>query len=178
MTGRNSRQAPSDDVTDWIPALRAFAWTLCRNDQEVDDLVQETLMKAIAAFDRYQKGTNLKSWLFTIMRNSFYNNARKSARERPAAADCASIGVSVPATQDWSMTGVEVWAAIGRLPPHYREVLILIGMVGESYDNVARICDIPMGTVKSRLNRARTMLAAELGQAPESYPGETLALAG
>ncbi|GGL78146.1 sigma-70 family RNA polymerase sigma factor [Wenxinia marina] len=164
------RDRLSDDIIDWIPALRAFAWTLCRKQQEVDDLVQETLLKGIAAFHRYRPGTNLRAWLFTIMRNTFYSASVKTTRERPAAADCASTSVVVPATQEWSVRGGEVWAAVGRLPRHYREVIILIGMLGESYESVAAICGIPMGTVKSRLNRARAMLLAEMGETvPEPH---------
>ena len=153
----------ADDVVAYVPALRAFAWTLCRRHQEVDDLVQETLVKAIAAFDRYERGTNLRAWLFTIMRNAYYTSGVKMARERPGAADCVSSAPAVPPTQVWSVRGAELWRAIDRLPAHYREILILVVMLGESYDRAARICGVEIGTVKSRVNRARRLVIEELG---------------
>ena len=153
-----------DDIVAFIPALRAFGWSLCRREQEVDDLVQETLVKGIANFDHYSPGTNLRAWLFTIMRNTWYTNAHKTARERPGAADCVSGSPSVAGTQLWSVRGNELWDAIGRLPPHYREVLILVVMLGESYEDAVRILGFPMGTVKSRVNRARKMVMDELGE--------------
>lgn len=160
--------APSDpdpdDVTTYIPALRAFAWTLCRRHDDVDDLVQETLAKAIANAHRYTEGTNLRAWLFTIMRNTFYNSIQQAGRVRLGAQDCASLQASVPATQEWSVRGGEVWRAIGRLPPHYREMLILVVMLGESYENAAQICGVAIGTVKSRVNRARQMVQQDLGE--------------
>lgn len=162
---KDARDGFGGDVTGFIPALRAFAWTLCRKDQDVDDLVQETLTKALANFHRFTPGTNLRAWLFTIMRNTFYNAAHKAARERPGDADCVSLDASSPPTQEWSLRGAELWAAIHRLPPHYREVLILVVMLGESYESAAGICGITIGTVKSRVNRARTMVMADLGEA-------------
>lgn len=147
-----------------IPALRAFAWTLARNPQQVDDLVQETLMKALANVHRFEPGTNLRSWLFTIMRNSFYNNIKISARERTGAADCVSSEVISSGTQEWSLRGSEVVAAIRRVPEQYRETLILVVALGESYETAARIGGCAVGTVKSRVSRGRALVMEALGE--------------
>lgn len=153
----------TDEVVEQIPALRAFARSLTRDATEADDLVQDTLVKALANVDKYTPGTRLRAWLFTIMRNTFYNKIKVSARERPGAADCASIGIPVAATQDWTVRGRELMEAVSRLPHHYREMLILVVMLGESYETSARICNCAVGTVKSRVNRARQLVMAELG---------------
>lgn len=152
------------DVMHHIPALRGYAWSLTRRQQDVDDLVQETLMKAIANVDRFQAGTNLRAWLMTIMRNTFYNEIVKRNRERTGGKDCVSGAVMVPGTQEWSIHGADIMRAVMQLPAHYRETLILVVMLGESYDTTAEICGVAIGTVKSRVNRARTMVLEELGE--------------
>ena len=146
-------------IVDLIPALRAFARTFCRDASDADDLVQETLTKGIANLDKFEPGTKMKSWLFTIMRNTFYTRVKVYSREAPGLADCASGRPVQEATQEWTMRGHEVHAAINRLPPHHREVLVLIGVLGVSYDEAAEICQCAIGTVKSRLNRARNNFA-------------------
>lgn len=155
--------SPSD-FTDLIPALRAFARTFCRNSVDADDLVQETLMKGIAAVDSFQPGTNLKSWLFTIMRNTFYTRAKLAQRESPGLMDCASARPTMPASQDWSQRGREIAQAIDELPEDQRQVIMLIGVLGVSYDDAATICHCAIGTIKSRLNRARARLLHNLGE--------------
>lgn len=152
------------EVVALIPALRAFARTFHRNATDADDLVQETLIKALANIEKFQPGTRLKSWLFTIMRNTFYTHVKTRSRETPGSADCVAINVPCAATQDWTVRGQELLHAMNRLPPHYREVLILTLVLGESYQTTAEICDCAIGTVKSRLNRARCLLAEELGE--------------
>lgn len=152
-----------DTTIEWIPALRAFARSLTRNAAEADDLVQETLLKAIRYKNRFKRGTNLRAWLFTIMRNTFYNTRVKTTRERPGEADCVADQPWTEATQEWSIRGNEVMAAVHRLPVHYREVFILVVMLGESYERSSEICEIAMGTVKSRVNRARAMIIDDLG---------------
>lgn len=146
-----------------IPALRAFARTFCRSPSDADDLVQETLTKAIANLHRFQPGTRLKSWLFTIMRNTFLSGVAKSRRET-TGVEVEEAGTGPEAPQEWSQQVREVRAAIGRLPQAQREVLVLVGMLGVSYDEAARICDCAVGTVKSRLSRARSALLVELGE--------------
>lgn len=157
--------AVSDDIVEFIPSLRAYAWMLSRRHEDVDDLVQETLVKAIAKIDSFEPGTNLRAWLVTIMHNTFLNNIAKSKRSRTGKEDCISTSLSVPPTQEWSVRGNEMMRAVQRLPLHYREVLILVVMLGESYETAAQVFGVRMGTVKSRVNRARAMVAADL-QAP------------
>jgi RNA polymerase sigma factor (sigma-70 family) len=154
----------SAEILDLIPALRAYAWSLTRSQQDVDDLVQETLTKAIANVHRFEPGTNLRAWLVTIMRNSFYKEILKRNRERTGGADCVSGSVVAPATQEWSLRGSEALKAIEALPVHYREALVLVVMLGEPYETAARICDVTLGTVKSRVNRARSLVVRQLGE--------------
>lgn len=160
--GRNAESAVS--IVEIIPALRAFARTFCRNPADADDLAQETLTKALANLDKFEPGTRMKSWLFTIMRNTFYTRVRIAAREAPGAAECVSDRPAMEATQEWSVRGGEVRDAINRLPPHQREVLVLIGVLGMSYEEAAEICGCAVGTIKSRLNRARLGILEDLGE--------------
>ncbi len=147
---------------EWIPELRAFARSLTQDVADAEDLVQETLLKAIRHRDKFRAGTNLRAWLFTIMRNTFYNSVRESARTRTGSQDCVPLSLAAPATQEWSVCGDEIVAAINRLPAHYRDILALVVVLGESYESAARVCDCAVGTVKSRVNRARTMVIADL----------------
>lgn len=147
-----------------IPALRAFARTFYRNPTDADDLVQDTLMKALNSFDSFEPGTRLKSWLFTIMRNTFYTKIKVYTREAPGGIDCVAARPTMEGTQEWAVRGREVGEAINRLPPDFREVLVLVGMLGVSYEDAAEICGCAVGTVKSRLNRARGRILEELGE--------------
>mgnify|MGYP000725272996 FL=1 len=157
-----------ENIVEMIPALRAYAWVLTRRHEDVDDLVQDTLVKAIDNFDKYQSGTNLRAWLMTIMRNTFLNNVKRAARMQTGAETCISSSVSVPAPQEWTVRGHEMMDKVAELPTHYRETLILVVMLGESYETAARICEVEVGTIKSRVNRARRMLIAALeGNEPE-----------
>lgn len=152
----------SDDILRHIPALRTYARALCRSGPDADDLVQETLLRAIEHIDGYTPGTNLRAWLFTIMRNRFYTNIRKAARERTGSADCVSASVGVRPTQEWHVQGCELGAALREMPRHYREAIILVGAIGESYIDAARILGCDIGTIKSRVNRARSALRKAL----------------
>jgi RNA polymerase sigma factor (sigma-70 family) len=152
------------DIVRLIPALRAFARTFCRNPSDADDLVQETLLKALANLDKFERGTKLKSWLFTIMRNTFYTRSKVLGREAPGLEENVSGDTPMAATQEISARAHEVQRALQKLPPHYREVLTLVAILGESYEAAAEICDCAVGTVKSRLNRARHQILHELGE--------------
>ncbi|MEY8840727.1 sigma-70 family RNA polymerase sigma factor [Cribrihabitans sp. XS_ASV171] len=152
-----------ESTIEWIPALRAFARSLTRNPAEADDLVQDTLLKAIRHREKFRRGTNLRAWLFTIMRNTFYNALVKARREAPGEADCVSETPWTNPTQEWAVRGNEVLEAVNRLPLHYREIFILVVMLGESYESSAEICQVAVGTVKSRVNRARAMIIEDLG---------------
>ena len=152
------------ELVDLIPALRAFARTFHPDPNDADDLVQETLTKGIANMHQFQPGTSMKSWLFTIMRNTFYTRIKVYNRECPAAADCASSKPTMLPSQEWSVRSQEIRQAIQCLPYEQREALILIAMLGMSYLDTAEICDCAIGTVKSRLNRARQNLVELSGE--------------
>lgn len=153
----------SDNVVEMLPALQAFARTFCRNRSEADDLVQETLLRALQSFDTFTPGTRLKSWLFTIMRNAFYTQVKKNSREPLGMRFCISDSRSEVASQEWAVHANEVERAIYRLPAHQREVLVMITIDGMSYEEAAVLCGCSIGTIKSRLNRARTRLNWQFG---------------
>jgi RNA polymerase sigma factor (sigma-70 family) len=149
-----------ENVVEMLPALRAFARTFYRNQTDADDLVQETLVRALNSYETFTPGTRLKSWLFTIMRNAFYTQIKKSSREPLGVIRCISDKRSAPASQEWTLHAKEVEGAIHNLPAHQREVLVLITIEGMSYEDAARVCACNVGTIKSRLNRARARLSA------------------
>ncbi|WP_348524991.1 sigma-70 family RNA polymerase sigma factor [Pararhodobacter sp. SW119] len=151
-----------DNLLDHIPALRAYARSLCGNIADADDLVQETLVRAIEYASSYRPGTNKRAWLFTIMRNRFYTNLGKRQRETTGRADCVSSVPEIQGQQEWYLRGQELLRAMAELPVHYREALVLVVVLGERYDDVARQMDCEMGTVKSRVNRARKIIKAKL----------------
>ena len=154
-----ARDKLKDDLVRAIPSLRAFALSLCGNSERADDLVQETLMKAWANLSSFVEGTNLSAWLFTILRNAFYSDFRKRRREiEDADGQMAGRLASMPA-QNGHMDLQDFRAALMQLPLSQREVLVLIGGWGMSYEEVAAICNCAVGTVKSRVNRARNRLA-------------------
>jgi RNA polymerase sigma factor (sigma-70 family) len=152
------------EIIALLPALRAFARTFARNDNDADDLVQETLIKAISHLHQFTPGTKMKSWMFTIMRNTFYSSVVRRKREGPSPNDGVQDLLKVEQTQEWSVRSGEVRRALMRLPQHQREVITLIGILGVSYEEAARIAKCNIGTVKSRLSRARAQLARELGE--------------
>jgi len=153
----------TEDVVQLIPTLRGYARALTRWSGEADDLVQETLVKAIANQSRFEPGTNLRAWLFTIMRNTFRSNIAKRRRERPGSADCASLQPVTQSSNETYIAGQRVFRAITTLPEPYREILMLVIVTGESYENAAVICKCAVGTVKSRVHRGRRMVIDELG---------------
>lgn len=154
----------SDDVLSHIPALRLFARSLTGRYGDADDLVQDTLVRAIASAQSYTPGTNMRAWLFTIMRNRFYNDRVKLARERPGAEDCISSVPTTPDNQYWRVRGREIEAALMGLPQAYREAVMLVLVTGESYQSAAEILECDIGTIKSRINRGRKLLQTALGE--------------
>ncbi|TAJ70453.1 MAG: sigma-70 family RNA polymerase sigma factor [Phenylobacterium sp.] len=147
-----------DEVVGMIPALRAFAWSLSHNGSDADDLVQDTLIKAWSNRDKFEPGTNLRAWLFTILRNTYYTNVLRRRREvRDELGEYAST-LQTPPTQDWSVAMRALQTALQQLPAEHREALILVGAAGLSYEEAAEICGCALGTIKSRVNRARARL--------------------
>jgi RNA polymerase sigma-70 factor (ECF subfamily) len=147
-----------DEVVGLIPALRAFAWSLCHNGSDADDLVQDTLIKAWTNRDKFAPGTNLRAWLFTILRNTYYTHVLRRRREvRDEQGEYASTLKTAP-TQEWSVAVHSLQAALRQLPDEHREALVLVGAAGLSYEEAAEICGCALGTIKSRVNRARARL--------------------
>src|SRR5271157_2417143 len=145
-----------EELVKWIPNLRAFALSLTQRAQHSDDLVQDTLLKALSNLDKFQMGTNLRAWLFTILRNSFYNDIRyKKYHHTASLEDVDPAYLELRATQEKYLEFQDVLAGLSRLAPEQREAMILIAAEGLSYEEAAAVCNCPIGTVKSRLSRAR-----------------------
>jgi RNA polymerase sigma-70 factor, ECF subfamily len=142
-----------------VPSLRAFAISLSGNIDRADDLVQETLLRAIANIDSFQPGTNMSAWMFTILRNLFRSEYRKRRREVEDTDGSYAESLKSHPEQSSRLEFQEFRAALSKLPPDQREALILVGASGFSYEEAASICDCAVGTIKSRVNRARTRLA-------------------
>ena len=154
-----------------IPNLRAFAVSLSGNPDRADDLVQETLVKAWANFGSFTEGTNLAAWLFTILRNNFYSEFRKRRREVSDPEGLLAAKIASAPAQNAHMDLLDFRAALQRLAPDQREALVLIGASGLSYEDAAAICGCAVGTMKSRVNRARNRLAQLLALRSSSEIG-------
>jgi RNA polymerase sigma-70 factor, ECF subfamily len=148
-----------DQVLAAVPSLRAFAISLSGNVDRADDLVQETLVRALANIASFQPGTNMSAWLFTILRNLFRSEYRKRRREVEDGDGSYADTLKSQPEQDGKVEFAEFRAALIKLPPDQREALILVGASGFSYEEAAAICECAVGTIKSRVNRARTRLA-------------------
>src|ERR687890_2204125 len=145
-----------------VPSLRAFAISLSGNIDRADDLVQETLLRAIANIDSFQPGTNMSAWLFTILRNLFRSEYRKRRREVEDTDGSYAESLKSHPEQQSRVEFEEFREALAKLPPDQREALILVGASGFSYEEAAAICECAVGTIKSRVNRARIRLASLL----------------
>jgi RNA polymerase sigma-70 factor (ECF subfamily) len=150
-----------------MPNLRAFARSLCSNAAMADDLVQESLLKALANIDRFEPGSNLRAWMFTILRNTYYSDLRKRRREVEDADGVHAARLAERPAQPGAADLEDFKAAFAQLSEDHREVLSLVGAAGASYEEAAEICGCAVGTVKSRVNRARVRLAELLGISPE-----------
>ncbi len=146
------------DLLAAIPSLRAFAISLSQNADRADDLVQETLVKAWDKQASFQPGTNLKAWVFTILRNEFYSQMRKRGREVQDSDGLITGRVAVHPGQHGALDLGDFRAALETLPEDQREAIILIGASGFSYEEAAEICGCAIGTIKSRVSRARARL--------------------
>ena len=151
------------EVLSFLPALRAFARSLTRNRTEADDLVQETLLKALSNIDKFDPGTNLRAWLFTILRNTYYTEIRKRRRESDGLSQLSQQDTNMGPSQEWSVTLSSLKDALSHLPDDQREALVLVGAAGLSYEEAAEVCGCALGTIKSRVNRARAKLLTLMG---------------
>jgi RNA polymerase sigma-70 factor (ECF subfamily) len=158
-----------------IPSLRAFAFSLCGNHDRADDLVQETLLKAWSHLDSFEEGTNLRAWLFTILRNSFFSEVRKRRKEVEDSDGKQAASLSVAPAQQGHLDMQDLRRALDSLPPDQREALVLVGAAGMSYEEAAEIAHCAVGTVKSRVNRARSKLTSLLGIDSDDAFGPDLA---
>jgi RNA polymerase sigma-70 factor (ECF subfamily) len=144
-------------LVDVLPHLRAFARSLTRRREQADDLVNDAVVRALSAAEQFQPGTNFKAWMFTILRNLFYNEGRKNRPVVPLD-DAEAMVQSVPATQQGALEFCDFRRAFWQLSDDHREVLILVGASGLSYEEAAAVCDCAVGTIKSRVSRARSEL--------------------
>jgi RNA polymerase sigma-70 factor (ECF subfamily) len=142
-----------------IPNLRAFAMSLSGNADRADDLVQETVMRAMASIGSFTPGTNMAAWLFTILRNLFRSQYRKRRREVEDPDGSYLASLKMPPEQFGRLEFKELVEALAKLPDVQREALLLVAASGFSYDEAAAICDVAVGTIKSRVSRARQLLA-------------------
>ncbi len=165
MTAARKHQAsPSvrDELLKQIPSLRAFAVSLCGQVDKADDLVQEALVKAWSNLGSFTEGTNMRAWMFTILRNVYYSEHRKRRREVQDVDGAFSAKLAVHPAQGGYMDLQDFRDALSKLPPDQREALILVGASGFSYEEAADICGVAVGTIKSRVNRARSALTQAL----------------
>jgi RNA polymerase sigma-70 factor, ECF subfamily len=150
------------EMLSLIPKLRAFAVSLSHDRDQAEDLIQETMLSACRNIDRFEPGTNMSAWLFTILRNLFRSEYRKRRREVEDGDGRYAESLKSHPEQHGKVEFEELREALATLPADQREALILVGASGFSYEEAAAICDCAVGTIKSRVNRARTRLADEL----------------
>jgi len=148
-----------DGIMAFLPNLRAFAMSLTRDPFRAEDLVQDTVLKAIGKPECFQEGTNLQAWLFTILRNGYFSHHRKAHREVEDADGASAARLIVMPDQEDKLALQDLQIALARLSPEHRAALLLVGAEGMSYDDAAAELGCAVGTVKSRVNRARARLA-------------------
>ncbi|NCP20227.1 MAG: sigma-70 family RNA polymerase sigma factor [Erythrobacter sp.] len=165
----SSHPAPAADpvefkreLTGVVPHLRAFARGLCGRPDMADDLVQETLMKAWAAQERFEPGTSMRAWTFVILRNAYLTDMRRNRFRGEYDENVAERILTAPAGQEEPIHLSDMHRALLTLPPERREALLLVGAGGFSYEEAANICGCAVGTIKSRVGRARAALNAML----------------
>ena len=165
-------QAFKQELAELIPHLRAFARSLCGNPTAADDLAQEAMLKAWKARQSYQAGTNLKAWAFTILRNLFYSEKRRSWRRQqldPEVAEATLVANDNPSS---ALDLLALRNALTGLPEDQRDALILVGAGGLSYEEAADICDCAVGTIKSRVSRARKALMELIDESDSGFSGK------
>lgn len=170
MTGLSRSQQEKSESKEFregllasIPSLRAFALSLAQSPDRADDLVQETLVKAWDKQSAFQPGTKLKAWLFTILRNEFYSQLRKRGREVLDSEGTMTERLAVHPGQHGRLDLEDLGSALELLPDDQREAIVLVGALGFSYAEAAEVCNCAVGTIKSRVSRARSGLMERLG---------------
>ena len=165
------------ELTGVIPHLRAFARGLCGRPDLADDLVQETLLKAWAAQERFEPGTSMRAWTFVILRNAYLTDMRRNRFRADYDETVAERILVAPAGQESPLHLSDLHRALLTLPPERREALLLVGAGGFSYEEAAEICQCAVGTIKSRVGRARAALSAmiEQGAIPRRALGDAVA---
>lgn len=158
--GALSDEAFKKQIAAVIPQLRACGRSLSGSSDRADDLVQEAVLRAWAARDRFQEGTSFKAWTFTILRNLFLSQMRRTRFSAEWDDLAAERVLAAPADQDRHLHVADVQRALEKLPEAQREALVLVGAGGVTYEEAAEICDCPIGTIKSRVARGRTALIA------------------
>ncbi|CAN5386408.1 RNA polymerase sigma factor [soil metagenome] len=158
-------------LLDAIPRLRAFALSMTNDRSRADDLVQETLTKAWANHTQFQPGTNQMAWLYTILRNELYSTLRRRRREVEDAEGTYAAKLAVQPNQHGALDMGDLKTALAKLAPDQREALLLVGASGLSYEEAAEICKVRVGTIKSRVNRARVRLTELLNVSPQGEFG-------
>lgn len=143
--------------------MRAFAMSLTRNSALADDMVQDALVKAWTKIDTFEPGTNLRAWLFTILRNTYYSHHRKARREVSDPDGAFSDQLSQKPDHDGRLQMRDFQTAFAQLNDEQREALVLVGAEGFSYEEAAETCGVAVGTIKSRVNRARARLTELMG---------------
>ena len=150
---------PRDEIVEHLKTLRAFALSLTRNPSIADDMVQDTVEKAWSNIDKFEAGTNMRAWLFTILRNNYYSNRRRAKREVADPEGIMTEQLSEKPAHDGHLQLADFRTAFSELPDEQREVLLLVGASGFSYEEAADMCGVAVGTIKSRVNRGRKRLA-------------------
>jgi RNA polymerase sigma-70 factor (ECF subfamily) len=168
LAAKEEQPAPAqttlkNDMLALLPNLRAFAVSLCGDPDRADDLVQETILKAWTHIDSFEAGSNLGAWLFTILRNTFYSEIRKKRREVEDSEGERAGQLAVLPSQQGHVDVLEVGKAFDMLSPERREAVVLVGATGLSYEEAAEVTGCAVGTIKSRVHRARIRLAELMG---------------
>lgn len=158
---------PRDELADHIGPMRAFAISLCRNTATADDIVQDALVKAWTNIDKFQEGTNMRAWLFTIVRNTYFSLHRKRKREVEDVDGTYAESLSQKPDHDGKLALRDFAAAFDHLTDEQREALVLVGAQGFSYEEAAETVGVAVGTIKSRVNRGRAHLAELMQIGPD-----------
>lgn len=155
-------EEPREEIIDHLKPMRAFALSLTREMATADDLVQDTIVKAWTKFDRFEPGSNLRAWLFVILRNTFYSDLRKRRREVGDPDGVAAARLAEKPAHDGKLDLTDFLRAFEKLPAVQREALSLVGAQGFSYSDAAEVCHCAVGTMKSRVCRGRQNLLDKL----------------